>query len=87
VERHHHRGRELQAEYAGWLDASPDNPENQVGGATIPWCAGMLTILAGVATWKREIMLERQREASPRRRPPANTRAARSASMRRRLGS
>jgi DNA invertase Pin-like site-specific DNA recombinase len=28
----------------------------------------MLTILAGVATWEREIMLERQREGSPRRR-------------------
>jgi DNA invertase Pin-like site-specific DNA recombinase len=28
----------------------------------------MLTILAGVATWEREIMLERQRSASTRRR-------------------
>jgi DNA invertase Pin-like site-specific DNA recombinase len=47
----------------------------------------MLTILAGVATWEREIMLERQREASPGRRPPANTRADPSASTRRRSGS
>ena len=44
----------------------------------------MLTILAGVATWDREIMLERQREGIAKARPPANTKGARSASMRRR---
>jgi DNA invertase Pin-like site-specific DNA recombinase len=43
----------------------------------------MLTILAGVATWEREIMLERQREGIPRPRRRANTKAVRSASMRR----
>jgi DNA invertase Pin-like site-specific DNA recombinase len=38
----------------------------------------MLTILAGVATWEREIVLERQRaRASPRRRLLADTRGAR----------
>jgi DNA invertase Pin-like site-specific DNA recombinase len=34
----------------------------------------MLTILAGVATWEREIMLERQREGIGKAR--ASTRAA-----------
>ena len=47
----------------------------------------MLTILAGVATWEREIMLERQREGIAKARPPASTRGARSASTRRRSGS
>jgi DNA-binding transcriptional LysR family regulator len=36
----------------------------------------MLTILAGVASWEREIMLERRAKASSRRRRLANTRAA-----------
>jgi DNA invertase Pin-like site-specific DNA recombinase len=40
----------------------------------------MLTILAGVATWEREIMLERRARASPRRRAKAATRAVRRAS-------
>ena len=47
----------------------------------------MLTIQAGVATWEREIMLGGSARASPRRRPPASTRGARSASMRRRSDS
>jgi DNA invertase Pin-like site-specific DNA recombinase len=36
----------------------------------------MLTILAGVATWEREIMLERQREGIAKAKARANTRAA-----------
>ncbi len=36
----------------------------------------ILTVLGGVATFERELMLERQREGSPRRRPKASTRAA-----------
>jgi DNA invertase Pin-like site-specific DNA recombinase len=48
----------------------------------------MLTILAGVATWEREIMLERQREGIAKaKKPPASTKGARSASMRRRSSS
>jgi DNA invertase Pin-like site-specific DNA recombinase len=35
----------------------------------------MLTILAGVATWEREIMLERQREGIAKASPRGNTRA------------
>ena len=47
----------------------------------------MLTILAGVATWEREIMLERQREGIAKARAAGKYRAARSASTRRRSGS
>ena len=47
----------------------------------------MLTILAGVATWEREIMLERQREGIAKAKAEGNTKAARSASMRRRSSS
>jgi DNA invertase Pin-like site-specific DNA recombinase len=46
----------------------------------------MLTILAGVATWEREIMLERQREGiakAPRQRPRESIRAAHRPSQRR----
>jgi DNA invertase Pin-like site-specific DNA recombinase len=43
----------------------------------------MLTILAGVATWEREIMLERQREGIAKAKAAGKSRAARSASMRR----
>ena len=47
----------------------------------------MLTILAGVESWEREFSWNASARASARRRLPANTRAARSASTRRRSGS
>jgi DNA invertase Pin-like site-specific DNA recombinase len=37
-----------------------------VPGFLFPTSKLMLTILAGVATWEREIMLERQREGIPK---------------------
>jgi DNA invertase Pin-like site-specific DNA recombinase len=47
----------------------------------------MLTILAGVATWEREIMLERQREGIAKAKAAGKYKADPSASMRRRSGS
>ena len=46
----------------------------------------MLTILAGVATWEREIMLERQREGIAKAKAAGKYKGARSASTRRRSG-
>jgi hypothetical protein len=46
----------------------------------------MLTILAGVATWNARSCWSGSGRASPRRRRPGNTRAAPSASTRRRSG-
>ena len=44
----------------------------------------MLTILAGVATWEREIMLERQREGIAKAKARASTRAGPPASTQQR---
>jgi DNA invertase Pin-like site-specific DNA recombinase len=46
----------------------------------------MLTILAGVATWEREIMLERQREGIAKAKAARKYKGAPSASTRRRSG-
>ena len=46
----------------------------------------MLTILAGVATWEREIMLERQREGIAKAKAAGKYKGAPSASTRRRSG-
>jgi DNA invertase Pin-like site-specific DNA recombinase len=46
----------------------------------------MLTILAGVATWEREIMLERQSEGIAKAKSEGNTRVAPPISTRRRFG-
>jgi DNA invertase Pin-like site-specific DNA recombinase len=47
----------------------------------------MLTILAGVATWEREIMLERQREGIAKAKAAGKYKGDRSASTRRRSSS
>jgi DNA invertase Pin-like site-specific DNA recombinase len=47
----------------------------------------MLTILAGVAAWEREIMLERQREGIAKAKPAGKYKAGHRASIGRRSGS
>jgi hypothetical protein len=78
----HYRTHFAHRPYSDSLATRPSGPVHGRGAARHPQPTSklMLTILVGVATWEREIVLGASARASPKRRPPASTKAAPSAS-------